>query len=82
MAAKTIALDAEAYRILARAKKPGETFSEVVKRTLRPRRPLTDFAGAWKELEKSQLRSIRKEIAAGRRSDLKRRQRLDATLPQ
>ncbi len=82
MATKTIALDVEAYRLLARAKKPGETFSQVVKRTLRPRRPLTDFIGAWSGLEKAEIGSIRREIAAGRRSDLRRRKRLDTAQPR
>ena len=47
MAAKTVALDNEAYRLLQERKRPTETFSDVVKRIARPRRALTDFIGIW-----------------------------------
>ncbi len=67
-----MALDPEAYALLARAKRPGETFSEVVKRSLRTRRPLAEFAGAWKHLSADEVRRIRGSVAAGRRLDAKR----------
>ncbi len=72
MAAKTVALDPEAYALLAKAKQPGETFSDVVKRSLHTRRPLVEFAGAWKHLSAQELRLIRGSIAAGRKGDAKR----------
>ncbi|EQD73300.1 hypothetical protein B1B_03290 [mine drainage metagenome] len=79
MSAKTIALDTEAYGLLFKAKRPGETFSEVVKRALGPRRPLTDFAGAWtKEMGREEIDLVRGTIATGRRSDRARLRRLDA----
>lgn len=76
MSAKTVALDSEAYAILARAKRSGETFSEVVKRTLRPRRPLTDFAGIWKEIPATDLRAFERWRKESRRKDLERQERL------
>ena len=78
MSAKTVAPDTEAYGLLAKAKRPGETFSEVVKRALGPRRPLTDFAGAWtREMDANEIARIRANIAAGRRADRARLRRLD-----
>ncbi|HEV2429384.1 MAG TPA: antitoxin VapB family protein [Thermoplasmata archaeon] len=71
MASKTIALDSEAYSVLAKAKRPGETFSHVVKRMLRPRRPLTDIAGAWKDLPNATIEEIRHTICRGRTLDRK-----------
>ncbi|MGA7923183.1 MAG: antitoxin VapB family protein [Thermoplasmata archaeon] len=76
MSGKTIALDAEAYDILARAKKPGETFSQVVKRTVRPRRPLTDFAGIWKDVPAAKMKEFEKWRRESRRLDSDRQKRL------
>ena len=73
LAAKTIALDAAAYELLAKAKRPGETFSHVVKREFGPRRPLSDFAGAWQStLSEREIAGIR----AGRGADRQRAARL------
>jgi predicted CopG family antitoxin len=69
---KTIALDREAYDLVAKAKRPGETFSDVVKRTVRPRRPLTDFAGTWKEVDPAKIAELKAWITEGRRPDLAR----------
>jgi predicted CopG family antitoxin len=76
MAAKTVALDQEAYAILSKAKRNGETFSDVVKRTLRPRRPLTDFAGAWKDVPAAKMREFENWRKMSRAKDLERQKRL------
>jgi predicted CopG family antitoxin len=77
MSGKTIALDSEAYELLAKAKRPGETFSEVVKRTVRPRIPLASFAGAWKDIPASKWKEIEVSIAASKKKDEDRQALLD-----
>ena len=76
MATKPVALDTEAYDLLKRRKKPGESFSEVVKRLAAPRRPLTDFIGIWKDMPEDEFRQIDAFIRKGRELDRKRMQRL------
>jgi len=55
---KTVGLDRDAYEALRREKKPGESFSDVVKRITRKRRPLAEFAGRWKGIPRSQVRAF------------------------
>ncbi len=55
---KTVGLDRDAYELLSRAKKKGESFSDTVKRLARPRRPLSDFAGLWKDAPKKDLEAF------------------------
>ncbi len=76
MGTKTVALDSEAYDVLAKAKKPGETFSQVVKRVVRPKRPLTDFAGAWKDIPARKLAEFERWRLESRKADLERQKRL------
>lgn len=73
---KTVALDREAYELLRRQKREGESFSDVVKRLARPFVGLTDLAGAWKDYPEDRWRdcqSWRKEVDA---IDEKRHERL------
>lgn len=65
MASKTVALDFEAYALLHSRKRPSETFSDVVKRIARPRRPLTDFIGIWSkdsEAEAAEFDKVRADL--------------------
>jgi predicted CopG family antitoxin len=78
MAAKTVALDAEAYALLAKAKRSGETFSDVVKRRLGPRRPITDFAGIWKDIPAAELATLERWRRESRKKDQERQERLNA----
>jgi predicted CopG family antitoxin len=61
MGTKTISLSDDAYRILSAAKKPGESFSDTVKRVFK-KKPLSSFAGAWSGLEKEKIKEIRELI--------------------
>lgn len=79
MTAKTVALDAEAYDLLLRSKRPGETFSEVVRRRLRPPSRISDLAGSLSDLPPQIWSEITRERDAHRRHDAQRRKRLERT---
>ncbi|HEX9339703.1 MAG TPA: antitoxin VapB family protein [Thermoplasmata archaeon] len=73
METKKIALDREAYELLRRRKRKGESLSDAVKRIAREPRPLSDFAGAWrKHLSERDIREIEEAIARGRAADRER----------
>ena len=75
MGSKTIAVDEEAYEVLRSQKRPGETFSEVVKRLGPRKRPLTDFIGIWKDMPEADLRRIENYVRRGRQLDRRRMRR-------
>jgi predicted CopG family antitoxin len=58
METTSIAVDREAYNLLRSQKRPGESFSQVVKRLAKNRRPLTSFVGAWKDLPEKTFREV------------------------
>lgn len=76
MPSKMVSLDTDAYEILKAKKRSGDSFSDVVKRELRPRRPLSQFAGIWKDLPKADVEEVKALIREGRRLDLEKQNRL------
>ncbi|MCI4343942.1 MAG: antitoxin VapB family protein [Thermoplasmata archaeon] len=72
----SVALDREAYDLLRGQKRPGESFSQVVKRLAKNRRPLASFAGAWKDLPERTLREIQNSRKRMRELDEERFDRL------
>ncbi len=72
----SIAVDREAYDLLRGQKRPGESFSQVVKRLAGNRRPLASFVGAWKDLPEKTLREIQAERKRVRDLDEERFERL------
>lgn len=76
METTSIALDREAYDLLRGQKRPGESFSQVVKRLAGSRRPLSSFVGAWEDMPDKTLREIRAERRRMRELDEERFRRL------
>lgn len=72
MASKTISLSEEAYGKLMAEKRRGESFSEVVKR-LAEKRPLTSFAGAWRDLGEEKIEEIKNILKKEREISLARK---------
>ena len=76
MSAKTVALDPEAYEMLRRNRRPGETFSDAVKRLSGGRRSILEYAGIWKDIPEKDLEKVRSFLREGRRRDRERMERL------
>jgi predicted CopG family antitoxin len=76
MASKTVVLRDEAYDFLLKQKLPGETFSDVVLRLRGAARPITDFAGAWKDMPSEDLQEVREAIRKSRELSRKKAERL------
>ncbi len=72
MASKTVALDNEAYELLRRQKRSEESFSDTVKRLARPRRPITTFAGMWKDVSDEERLALDRAYAALYDADARR----------
>jgi hypothetical protein len=50
----------------------------VVKRRLGPRRPITDFAGIWKDIPAAELATLERWRRESRKKDHERQERLNA----
>jgi predicted CopG family antitoxin len=69
---KTVALNREAYELLSALKDKDESFSDVVKRLARKRRPLSDFIGIWGDVPRDDLKKIQEAMRRGRELDRER----------
>lgn len=70
---KTISLDERAYRLLKRAKRAGESFSDVVRRVAKRRPSLASFGGGWADMPRETREAIRSFTVAARRIDREKR---------
>jgi predicted CopG family antitoxin len=76
VASKTVNLSVEAYQLAAAAKRPGESFSELLLRTFRPA-SLWDLAGL---LTTDEADAFRQDMQGSRGRSRARSGRLDARL--
>lgn len=72
---KTVGLDREAYERLRAEKRDGESFSDVVKRLTKKRRPLTDFIGLWNKAPPDETRRFEEAFRAVREAGLEQADR-------
>jgi len=75
MATKTITIDLDAYRRLKKVRKPNESFSRTIKRTVRPPIDLEAWLKRLEEesLSREAIRAIDRQVAARRRNARRRR---------
>ncbi len=69
-------LSADAYEALAALKRPGESFSDVVRRITRKNRSLLDFAGAWKDVPGRTMKEIENYLRASDELSIAKQRRL------
>jgi len=61
MVSKTISVTEEVFKLLARMKLPGESFSQAIKRLVRRGR-ISECAGLWSDMSEDELEEIRRNI--------------------
>lgn len=68
MATKTISIMDDVYELLARNKRENESFSDVIRRTLKNKEDIMQFKGAWGDLSDTEI-TQRKQLIDKLRKD-------------
>lgn len=66
MTTKNIAITEDAYDLLARNKRPGESFSQVIREHFKKTQTLLDFAGAWSDMSADEWDDLEKNVKSVR----------------
>ena len=62
MATKTLTIMDDVYDQLKTLKRPNESFSEELRRLVVPKTKLFDFFGAWKDVDETEAKCMKKMI--------------------
>jgi len=62
MAVKNISIMEDVYRLLLARKKASESFSDVIRRTVKEKRDIMQFAGAWKNIPDKEIEEMKNDI--------------------
>ncbi|MBX5320948.1 MAG: antitoxin VapB family protein [Candidatus Bathyarchaeota archaeon] len=73
--AKTIAVSDDVYEMLLKAKLPNESFSDVIRRSIKKGMKLTDIAGS-KTISKEDWKKVLKAFEPQRKADEEKRRKL------
>lgn len=75
MSVRTVSLSEDAYALLSSLKRPGESFSDVVRRVAATSRSPMEFAGAWKDYPPERLRLFEEWLRWSDRSSIEEQRR-------
>ena len=64
---KNISITKEAYDLLARNKKSGESFSEVILTYFKKEKKLFDYAGMWADVSADEFEELKKGVEEARK---------------
>ena len=73
--AKTIAVSDDVYKLLTKSKLPNESFSDVIRRSLKKGMRLTDIAGS-RTIDKEDWKKVANAFKPQRRANEERRKKL------
>ncbi len=62
MGTKTISIMDDVHRLLVVNRYEDESFSDVIRRTLKKKRKLSEFAGVWNNISDKEIEEINKNI--------------------
>lgn len=62
MATKTISIMDDVYELLVTNRNNNESFSQVIRRTLKKKRSIKEFAGAWKDMSDKDVEEMKSNI--------------------
>ncbi|MEK6894314.1 MAG: antitoxin VapB family protein [Nanoarchaeota archaeon] len=62
MAVKNISIMEDVYRMLLARKKASESFSDLIRRTIKEKRDIMEFAGAWKNVSDERIEEMKTDI--------------------
>ncbi len=67
MVVKNISIMEDVYRMLLARKKASESFSDVIRRTVKEKRDVMEFIGGWKHMSDSEAEKMKNDIKAMRK---------------
>ncbi len=62
MATKNIAIMEDVYKLLLARKRASESFSDVLRREMKSKRDIMEFAGAWKNISEEKIEEMKEDI--------------------
>ncbi len=70
MGTKTISIMNDVYKLLLARKRKGESFSDVIRNTLRRKRSIMEFAGCWNTVSEKDVKEMKGAIKELRRRSM------------